>query len=381
MKESRNYTLDVLRGFLLIIMTVDHFSNQVISYNFGYCSAAEGFVFLSGLVMGLYGVKKYNSEGYTKLISNLTTRAFRIYKYHFFTFLFLFILTGLLALGQNSISAVLSNSYKDFFWETLLIFKPKGLDILPMYIFFVLISPFILNLLFKKKIGLVFSISIFLWSINYILIDSRLVYWFSKFNIPLSGEFSILSWQLIYVTGLIIGFLITSDLLKKILARKIVLEISILVVVVFFLQKYFMADINNSNLMYRLTSRNTLGPIRIINFFAFSYLLFYLFSRITIPKSFNSIALLGKYSIQVFTFHLVLLILFREFVPTYTIEIFSAPNNFQLILNNLFIWLVTLPVSILLFIPVIILKFKPEKLPIQEKSKNITIINSPSISK
>jgi hypothetical protein len=53
---SRDSRLDMLRGLCLVLMTVDHlpinplfrFTNQTL----GFVSAAEGFVFISGVVSG-----------------------------------------------------------------------------------------------------------------------------------------------------------------------------------------------------------------------------------------------------------------------------------------------------------------------------------------
>ena len=53
---QRRYELDTLRGLLLILMTLTHLPTRLSAYSsqaFGFVSAAEGFVFLSGLVAGM----------------------------------------------------------------------------------------------------------------------------------------------------------------------------------------------------------------------------------------------------------------------------------------------------------------------------------------
>jgi len=57
---SRIVLIDFLRGLCLIVMTVDHLPETIIKkftlQGFGFFSAAECFVFLSGLVAGrVYG--------------------------------------------------------------------------------------------------------------------------------------------------------------------------------------------------------------------------------------------------------------------------------------------------------------------------------------
>jgi hypothetical protein len=53
-KMSINLTYDALRGWLLIVIACNHlygsFVSQITREPFGFVSAAEGFVFLSGFV-------------------------------------------------------------------------------------------------------------------------------------------------------------------------------------------------------------------------------------------------------------------------------------------------------------------------------------------
>ena len=64
---NRDLSLDVLRGIMLIIMAADHFGEPLFQhlYEFaGYVSAAEGFVFLSGMLVALVYSRYHSAGGY-----------------------------------------------------------------------------------------------------------------------------------------------------------------------------------------------------------------------------------------------------------------------------------------------------------------------------
>jgi hypothetical protein len=58
--SQRSKLIDFLRGLCLVVITIDHLPHDPFEkftwQTFGFVSAAEGFVFLSGLVSGIvYG--------------------------------------------------------------------------------------------------------------------------------------------------------------------------------------------------------------------------------------------------------------------------------------------------------------------------------------
>jgi hypothetical protein len=89
---KRYLQLDALRGLFLIIMSLDHFGGvfpYVLHGRIGYISAADGFVFLSGMVAGMvYG--RYHERH--KLFFKSFERGVKIYRYHITTVIVLFIL-------------------------------------------------------------------------------------------------------------------------------------------------------------------------------------------------------------------------------------------------------------------------------------------------
>ena len=70
---KRNLLIDFLRGLCLVVMTVDHLPPDIFEkftwQTFGFISAAEGFVFLSGLVSGVVYGRVAMQEGITTCLS------------------------------------------------------------------------------------------------------------------------------------------------------------------------------------------------------------------------------------------------------------------------------------------------------------------------
>lgn len=354
MKVARNYNIDVIRGLLLFIMTIDHFSEQTILYNFGYFSAADGFVFISGLVMGSYGMAKYESGGFNYLSSNLTRKSLRIYKYHLIAILSLLVVSIIINYDYNFISAPLlkiENLFK-IFWSVVLVYKPMGLDILPMYIFFTLISPLIIQLITKQKIKRIIFISGLIWGLNNTLIDSRLTYWLHYFSIPLSGAFSILSWQFIFILGIISSQIVKKDYFHEPIKNRIILLVALISTFIFLLSKNSWLFLFDPKILISLAKRDVLGPMRLLNFLSFACVMYFVIRELKLSSLFKPFALLGQYSIQVFSFHLVLFYLLRKFVPLFNFEVWSLNGVYQNFGNNLINWVLTIPISLLLFIPI-----------------------------
>ena len=60
--KKRIKYLDLLRGLMLVIMTLNHLDGPIKSITFqplGFVSAAAGFIYLSGFVYGLVYTRKY----------------------------------------------------------------------------------------------------------------------------------------------------------------------------------------------------------------------------------------------------------------------------------------------------------------------------------
>src|SRR5436190_15269570 len=148
--------LDALRGLMLVWMTLTHLPTVVSVYvnqPFGFVSSAEGFIFLSALLTGCIYYRVAERRGYGVMKRKLLLRTLRLYGYHALLLALVFIIAVRIAAEGNRPG--LANLLSYYFGAgakhaiidgALLIYRPSLLDILPMYIIFLLLSPFLLTL-------------------------------------------------------------------------------------------------------------------------------------------------------------------------------------------------------------------------------------------
>src|SRR5438132_8303036 len=82
--SRRDLRVDLLRGFCIFAMVVDHFGGDSWLYaltggNRFYVSAAEGFIFISGFVMGQAYRSKRDRAGLTSAMAEALQRARTLY--------------------------------------------------------------------------------------------------------------------------------------------------------------------------------------------------------------------------------------------------------------------------------------------------------------
>ncbi len=327
---ERDIRLDALRGLVLVWMTINHLSGPLHAYSFetlGFQSSAEGFVFISGIVAGMV----YGRIGLNQGRAFLKKRAFRrfldIYMFHMAAFIVVMILE----------ISITNKNYASFFrWMNPLplespmlalglgavfLMQPALLDILPMYCLFLLMTPFIINL-FKKKYGCwcVLAGSFLIWApATYTSWDNLQRY--GEHFLPLNfGFFDPFAWQFLFVGGLFFGF--RRYTAKTVPIKKSLIIISLLIWIGLLLFRY---KILPSNLLgfdiHFLTIRETFGPLRVINLAVIAYLITCFGSRFPKLLKWPWFSYLGQHSLQVFTFHLVLL---YSIIPLYNSLIIPA---------------------------------------------------------
>ena len=81
---QRRPELDALRGLFLVWMTLTHLPthfSDLVNQPFGFISSAEGFVFLSALLVARLYIRQA-AEDHVSLRTKLFKRTLRIYSYH-----------------------------------------------------------------------------------------------------------------------------------------------------------------------------------------------------------------------------------------------------------------------------------------------------------
>lgn len=315
LKKSRDITLDLMRGYFLYVIIVDHLRSfpSLLEIFTGrgelWISAAEGFFFVSGLLVGrlrLADAKKDFKIARHKLLK----RAGQLYVVSVILTLF-FTTTSRLLDYYPSVSLGVSN---DPAWlmvvKTLTLQYSYGLaDMLPLYVLFLLASIPALWLVVRGKAWLVVLISVSLWAIGC----------FSAVPIHLTKSyFSDLSWQVVFFGGFIIGCYydqirqmwrnLSSLLRRRILfALGLVLLLGLSLSVSNFYGHLFsggLADIERS-----LFDKIQLGPGRLVLFsviMCFSYLVIKHFEKWFVAWMGWFFLPLGQNSLYVYIVHSVI---------------------------------------------------------------------------
>src|SRR5258708_10812912 len=140
--------LEVLRGFLLLMMVVNHAPSplrRVTDQPLGFFSTAEGFVFVSAFLAGLLFQKRAETKGFAAARSATFLRAFRIYQAHLVTVFFIFFFGGIflseLPGVQNILSQFFANPAAAIACSAALLFQPPFLGIFPIYILLSFFTP------------------------------------------------------------------------------------------------------------------------------------------------------------------------------------------------------------------------------------------------
>lgn len=317
---ERNYQLDFFRGALLVLITIGHFlaENNIVryfTYEFvGWVTAAEGFVFLSGLTAGLVYTYKMVKEGNKYISIAATKRAWLIYRNHALLLLFCFLVISSFQFARN----YWSNDYSNFMEHPILavvlglalLYQPIYLDILPMYAVFMIFVPLIIKYFQKGAITklLLLSFSLYLVGLinKYFDLTRNLV----QSETINSGFFNLLCWQFLFVIGLLGGFLFYKGKTCQWQRNTYLFYVALGVSVGCFLIKNLKLGVSNFDVEF-WAIKSHLGPLRLLNFFALSYVLVFVASWKDTWFKTRALCYLGRNSLDVFSFHIILVILFK----------------------------------------------------------------------
>lgn len=217
---TRNHGLDALRGWMLVSMTLTHLptvASRWASQPFGFVSNAEGFVFLSAYLVGRIYSRNAESGSARRLGAPIWRRALKIYGYHIATLLFAFTVAAAIAVyGQRPMLSNLLGFYLEQPWHAvidsaLLIYRPPLMDILPMYVVFMIITPYLLTSGVRRGWLGILTASLLVWvgaqlGLRTLLVEG--VNAVSPWPLPPIrhlGAFNIYAWQLLWIGGLWLG--------------------------------------------------------------------------------------------------------------------------------------------------------------------------------
>jgi hypothetical protein len=208
--SRRDLRVDLLRGFCIFAMVVDHFGGDSWLYaltggNRFYVSAAEGFIFISGFVMGQAYRAKRERSGLPEAMRDALKRARTLYVATVtLTLIFsaLFLYTDITLWTGRDFGLGIDSWQEIAVAALTLHYTYHGTDILAMYTLLVLIAPLILLMLSIGEWYMVLIPSWLLWLVYQVYPEEAAIPWYIR-----HGEnFPIAAWQVLFVTGHVLGF-------------------------------------------------------------------------------------------------------------------------------------------------------------------------------
>lgn len=340
--NSRRGELDALRGLLLVVMTAEHLPTGLSAYAnqpLGFVSAAEGFVFLSAFLVGTIYARQLLEKGLAHVRSRLWGRAGKLYLVHLALIAFAFtVVAGIAVLsGRQTLHNHLAFLFQSPLWagiaSPLLMYEPPLLDILPMYVVFLALSPLVLHSAARRGWAPVLTASGALWGFAQLGGRRWLYTHFAAatgFPVPLEalGSFDWLAWQLVWVGGLWLG----AGTLRRRRAAQTglgsappsmprglpalpVLIGALLLATLFLVGRHRFAGAEfDTPLGAALLGKWHLGALRVLDFAALAVIARHLLLPALALMRIPGLALLGRSSLAVFTTHLPFCFLSRGLI-------------------------------------------------------------------
>ena len=316
-RVKRNLLIDALRGLCFVLMTADHLPANVLSrfsnptYGpFGFFTAASGFVFLSGLVAGIVYEQYTQLQSPRALIRRVWRRFRAIYLTQIALYCTILVMVVVHVPGSSTwhLSLFSKHPWKALWLGVFLLHEPGYLALLPMYCFFLMLTPLLLWELRIGNVRWVLGGSVILW-----LVAGRVIRFPVDPDGICFGGFNPLSYQLLFIFGLALGTgRIVIDCLRS-ATERLMVSLSLSVAVFFFLLRVAYATsltvVSVVDRFHQWFSAIELGPLRLLNFAAFGVGLYW-FSRkrgwgdCSNPLS-RWLAFLGQHSLPVFAWSIL----------------------------------------------------------------------------
>jgi hypothetical protein len=214
--------IDGLRGICLVMMTITHLQLDravLVAYlsprHYGLTDAAHGFFFISGLVVGMLGVRQCIGKGPRPVVARLLRRTWVIFLWQ--QGLLALLLACLLLLPATRAAwapwlGELATDPRGVLPSALLmLYEPYLLDILPLYVLFMAAAPLVVRLVAGGRAGIVIGASLGLWLLVQLGVERPVgaalpaMIGLVGARLDIRGYFDPLAWQLVFVSGLVAG--------------------------------------------------------------------------------------------------------------------------------------------------------------------------------
>ncbi len=307
--SGRIEVLDYLRGFFILVIIVDHLWRwpNLFQYISGrgelWVSAAEGFVIISGLLVGYVRGRKNINKDTSYVSRKLVWRGLMLYIWSIITTLILSFVSWTLTF-KSSIAYI---PYSAFDWQNLLSdtiqfdYTHSLTHFLYLYAVFLILAPILIALLRKN-----------LWWIG--ALASIVLYWYG-----LSAHVEWMQWQIIFYMPAIAGFYLDTILSFIHRLPKIVVYVFGIAGLASIVWSAFIVLPQTPGSYYAgYFSRDPLAPARVILAFIWFATIAWLFTRLQrwIRRFLGWLLLpLGTNSLTAYIVHTIPLMLLSIFVP------------------------------------------------------------------
>jgi hypothetical protein len=278
--------------------------------------AAEGFIFLSALFTGRIYFRIAEHDGDRAMTRKLWARTLRLYGYH--ALLLAFAILVAVPIATHGDRPGLHNLLDFYFMAgakqavteaALLIYRPPLLDILPMYIIFLLFTsvaiPLARNIGWKPILWTSFGFWV-LAQFGFRNAEHTFMMRYIPTRIPLNemGSFDLWAWQFLWFAGVWLGVRWAQETLAiETWAKRVAIPAVVIAVFCFIMRRKLAHGLELGAFEF-LFDKWHLGPMRLLDFAAVAALLI-LSQPITKTLAIRPLVLLGQSSLQVFCVHLL----------------------------------------------------------------------------
>lgn len=316
---ERRPELDALRGLFLVWMTLTHLPTRFsdfVNSPIGFVSSAEGFVFVSALLVGRLYIREFYTNA-TQVRTRLWKRSLQIYGYHLLMLALVFTVAAAIAVHthkaaiNNLLDFYLAHPFVAIIGSVLLLYCPPLLDILPMYVTFLFFTPLLLAAAVRFGWKKILPVSGCIWLLAQFGLRDLVHNWIvhvTHLQIPLqeTGAFNLFAWQAVWAVGCWVGArsAMREQTFDDPPGWLAVLCCVLCLVFIGIRWGWLGPHLTQQTLGLKL-DKWQIGPLRVINLVAFSVVVYWLRRHLVKVVAVEPFLTLGKASLRVFCTHLV----------------------------------------------------------------------------
>lgn len=317
-KLERRPELDALRGLFLVWMTLTHLPTRFsdfVNQPIGFVSSAEGFVFISALLVGRLYIREL-VQNPANVRARLWKRSFKIYSYHLLMLTLAFTVVAAFAVHThkaaitNLLNFYLAHPFVAIAGSVLLIYCPPLLDILPMYVTFLFFTPMLLSAAVRFGWRWILAASALIWLLAQFGLRDLVHNWIvhlTHLRIPLqeSGAFNLFAWQAVWTVGLWLGARSATEtvLFRKVPSWAVATAGAACLFFVGIRYGWLGPHLTIQALGLQL-DKWQIGPMRVLNLIAFTVVVYWLRKYLLRLVAIEPFLTLGKASLRVFCAHI-----------------------------------------------------------------------------